>query len=183
MFPIRPFPAMFLRQRTERVVIVTDLHIGWEGALRSDGIHIPSQTVRARERMFQLLKMTRPTRVIFLGDVKHTVAKAEFEEWQEIPDFFTSFLQRGLKVQVILGNHDGNLTPLLPEDIEVLSPRGIVLWDKIGLFHGHTWPAPELLRCKTLIMGHLHPIISFRDPMGYYISRKVWVKAQSFSSF
>jgi metallophosphoesterase superfamily enzyme len=34
-----------------------------------------------------------------------------------------------------------------------------------------------LLKCKTLIMGHLHPVVVFRDPAGFKITRQVWVKA------
>jgi metallophosphoesterase superfamily enzyme len=34
-----------------------------------------------------------------------------------------------------------------------------------------------LLQCKTLIMGHLHPVVVFRDPAGFKITRQVWVKA------
>jgi metallophosphoesterase superfamily enzyme len=35
-----------------------------------------------------------------------------------------------------------------------------------------------LLKCKTLIMGHLHPVVVFRDPAGFKITRHVWVKAK-----
>jgi len=47
----------------------------------------------------------------------------------------------------------------------------------VGLFHGHTWPAPELLGCRSLIMGHVHPTVAFRDPIGFRVTRQAWVKA------
>jgi metallophosphoesterase superfamily enzyme len=50
--------------------------------------------------------------------------------------------------------------------------------DDVGLFHGHKWPSPMLLKCKTLIMGHLHPVVVFRDPAGFKIARPVWVTAR-----
>jgi metallophosphoesterase superfamily enzyme len=46
----------------------------------------------------------------------------------------------------------------------------------VGLFHGHKWPSPALLQCKTLVMGHLHPVVVFRDAAGFKISRQVWMK-------
>ena len=33
-------------------------------------------------------------------------------------------------------------------------------------------------KCKTFIMGHLHPVVVFRDPAGFKITRQVWVKAK-----
>jgi len=176
--PIRPFPALLLQKGSERVLVVSDLHIGWELALTEKGIHVPSQTSKMLDKMLQLIKAQRPTSLIFLGDIKHTIATAEWGEWRDVPDFFEAIGGIVQDIRVILGNHDGNLAPLLPENVEILSSTGIILWGDTGLFHGHTWPAPELLGCRNLIMGHVHPIVAFRDPMGFRISRQVWVKAR-----
>jgi metallophosphoesterase superfamily enzyme len=64
---------------------------------------------------------------------------------------------------------------MLPENIEMLPATGTIVGD-VGLFHGHKWPSPALLQCKTLIMGHLHPVVVFRDPAGFKITRQVWMK-------
>ena len=40
------------------------------------------------------------------------------------------------------------------------------------------WPSPALLACKTLVMGHIHPVVVFRDPTGFKINRQVWMKAK-----
>ena len=176
--PIRPFPALLLRRGSKRVMVIVDLHIGWEAALAERGIHIPSQTPKILEKIIQLIKNHKPTTLIVLGDVKHTIAKAEMEEWRDIPDFFEKIGEMVQEVQVIPGNHDGNLAPLLPESVEIFPSNGVVLFGDTGLFHGHTWPAPELLECQNLIIGHVHPIIVVRDPLGFRISRPVWVKAR-----
>jgi uncharacterized protein len=65
---------------------------------------------------------------------------------------------------------------LLQESIQLLPATGTVIGD-IGVFHGHKWPSPVLLGCKTLVMGHLHPVVVFRDPAGFKITRQVWMKA------
>ena len=78
---------------------------------------------------------------------------------------------------VVRGNHDANLEPLLPENVEFLPATGTVIGD-VGVFHGHKWPSPALLGCKTLVMGHLHPVVVFRDPTGCKIMRQVWMKAK-----
>ncbi|MDQ7032793.1 MAG: hypothetical protein Q9M37_08810, partial [Desulfonauticus sp.] len=40
----------------------------------------------------------------------------------------------------------------------------------------HRWPSLTLLKCKTWVMGHVHPVIVFRDPAGFKITRQVWIK-------
>jgi len=174
--PIQPYPALLLRRKSERVLVVADLHIGWEAPLTEKGVHVPSQTPKILDRLLQLIKTCKPTRLIFLGDVKHAIAKVEMEEWRDIPDFFEALKKKVSDIQVVPGNHDGNLEPLLPETVNILPSTGVV-FGNVGLFHGHAWPAPELLGCRSLITGHVHPMVAFRDPMGFRISRQVWVKA------
>jgi putative SbcD/Mre11-related phosphoesterase len=174
--PIQPYPALLLRRKSERVLVVADLHIGWEAPLTEKGVHVPSQTPKILDRILQLIKTCKPTRLIFLGDVKHAIAKVEMEEWRDIPDFFEALEKKVSDIQVVPGNHDGNLEPLLPETVKILPSTGVV-FGNVGLFHGHAWPAPELLGCHSLVTGHVHPMVAFRDPMGFRISRQVWVKA------
>ena len=173
--PIRPHPALLLRRNGERVLVVADLHIGWEVTLAQKGAHVPSQTPKILDKMLQLIELCKPKALIFLGDVKHAIARVEMEEWRDIPNFFDVLGRKVSDIQVVPGNHDGNLEPLLPETVKILPSTGVVLGN-VGLFHGHTWPAPELLGCRSLIMGHAHPMVSFRDPMGFQITRQVWVK-------
>jgi len=177
LLPVRPFPALLLRKRSKRVLVVADLHIGWEVTLAEQGVHVPSQTPKILDRTVQLIKSCKPTSIVFLGDVKHTVTGVEMEEWRDIPDFFENLGKTMPDIQVMPGNHDGNLEALLPEFVRILPSTGVVLWD-IGLFHGHAWPAPELLGCRCLITGHVHPMVVFRDLMGFRITRPVWVKAR-----
>ncbi|UCC33608.1 MAG: metallophosphoesterase [Candidatus Bathyarchaeota archaeon] len=175
--PIRSFPAILLQEKAKRVLVVADLHIGWETALIEKGIHVPSQTPKILTKMLRLIKLVRPTNLIFLGDVKHAVSKVKMKEWQDIPSLFETLYKKVPNIQVIPGNHDGNLEALLPQDVEILSAKGTALGE-VGLFHGHAWPAPELLQCRTLITGHIHPMVAFRDPLGFRISRQVWVRAR-----
>ena len=177
MKPIRPYPALLLQEESKRILVVADLHIGWEAALADKGIHVPSQTPKILTKMLRLIKSHRPTSLVFLGDVKHAVARIKMEEWRDIPNFFETLGEKVPDIQVIPGNHDGNLAPLLPADVEIAPTKGVVIGD-VGLFHGHAWPAPELLECRTLIIGHVHPMVVFRDPLGFRITRQVWVKTR-----
>jgi putative SbcD/Mre11-related phosphoesterase len=158
------------------VIVVADLHIGWEMALSREGIHVPTQTPKLLKKLVDLLLACKPEKLLILGDVKHTVATAETVEWRDVPDFFKALEKEVEEILVIRGNHDGNLDPLLPENVKVLPASGLAIGD-VGFFHGHQWPTPALLGCKTLVMGHVHPVVVFRDPAGFRVTRQIWVKA------
>ncbi len=173
---LTPYAAFLIRKQSEKILVISDLHIGWEVALAEEGVHVPSQTLRLIEKLKHLATLEKPDLLIVLGDIKHTVAKIELEEWRDVPLFFEEACKIFPRVQVIPGNHDGNLEALVPEGVEILSPRGTVIGDT-GLFHGHTWPDAEMLGCSTLVIGHVHPVVVFKDPMGFRITRQVWVRA------
>ena len=175
--PIGSEPALLLQRGSERVVVIGDLHIGWEVALGQQGIHVPSQTSKMLQRLTTIIEQKHPSRLILLGDVKHSVTGVELEEWRDVPEFFEKLVKMVPSVQVIVGNHDGNLEPLTPSKVELLAPSGIALWGKFGLLHGHAWPSPELLGCETLILGHLHPAVTLRDALGYRLTKPAWVTA------
>jgi len=174
--PLPPHPAALIKTQKTRTMVVADLHIGWEMSLSQKGIHVPTQMPKLLNKLTNLISTYKPEKLLILGDVKHTVATAEIGEWHDIPDFFDELKKQIQETIVIRGNHDGNLEPLLPEKIEILPATGTTLGE-VGFFHGHRWPSPTLLKCKTLIMGHVHPIVAFRDPAGFRITRQVWVKA------
>ena len=174
--PLFPHPAALLKTQRTRTMIIADLHIGWEIALAEKGIHVPTQTPKLLKKLMALITDYQPQKLLVLGDVKHTVATAQMSEWHDIPDFFNELKKQVQEIFVIRGNHDGNLEPLLPEAVKIQPATGITVGE-IGFFHGHQWPSPTLLGCKTLVMGHVHPMVAFRDPAGFRISRQVWVKA------
>ncbi|MCS7114318.1 MAG: metallophosphoesterase [Nitrososphaerota archaeon] len=175
--PLMPHPAALIGTKGAKTLVVTDLHIGWEIALSEKGIHVPTQAPKLLQKLKTLIDANKPDKLLILGDVKHTVATAEIGEWQDIPDFLNTVKTIVKEVVIIRGNHDGNLEPLLPEDIKILPSTGTIIGD-VGLFHGHRWPPPYMLKCKTLVMGHVHPVITLRDPAGFKITRQVWVKAK-----
>jgi len=171
-----PSPAALIKAGKTKTLVVADPHLGWEMALQAKGIHVPSQTPKLLKKLVALLSKYKPDTLLILGDVKYTVVKIEAGEWRDIPGFFTELKRHVSDIAIARGNHDANLEPLLPENIKLLPASGTVIGD-VGLFHGHKWPSPALLKCKTLVMGHLHPMVVFHDPAGFKITRQVWVKA------
>ncbi|MGD6809693.1 MAG: metallophosphoesterase [Candidatus Bathyarchaeia archaeon] len=171
-----PHPAALIKTQKTKTLLISDPHIGWENELQKKGIHVPSQTIKLFDKLANLITQHQPDRLIVLGDVKYTVMKTEPGEWHDIPEFFGKLSNLVKDIAIVRGNHDANLEPLLPENVKMFPATGTVVGD-VGVFHGHKWPSPELLKCKTLVMGHLHPVVVFRDPAGFKITRQVWMRA------
>jgi putative SbcD/Mre11-related phosphoesterase len=178
--PIPPYPALLFKERKERVVIVADIHIGWEIGLASKGIYIPSQTKRILTTLSHVVEAAKPTRLILLGDVKQAVPRISMEEWKNVPEFLEAVQKMVKDVTIVPGNHDGDIEPLTPRSIPIASSDGIVLGRKasVAVFHGHAWPKPEAFAAEVLVMSHIHPVVRFRDRMGLWTVKQVWARGR-----
>ena len=174
---LTPWPALLL-EGDERVLLVADLHIGFEYELAKMGISIPYQSDRLLEELLTIVRECRPQRLVILGDLKHGISITSFQERREIPRLFEALNGEVERVEVVRGNHDGGLQHLVPPDVKVHPSKGILLGKrfKVGAFHGHAWPSPKLMGADLLVMGHNHPIVLLRTPLGIRLSRRVWVK-------
>ena len=115
---------------------------------------MPSQTPKLLNKLIAIIVKFKPDQLVILGDIKYTIVSSEWGEWRDVPDFFAKLQSYVGNISVVRGNHDGNIEPLLPENVKLLPATGEVIGD-VGVFHGHKWPSPVLLGCKTLVMGHL----------------------------
>jgi len=167
---VQDTPALLLG----KILIIGDIHIGVEREYRDSGLYIPSQTGKILENVKNLVEKTRAKKIIILGDVKHNIPGTSSQEERDIPVFLEK-LSEYAEVEVIPGNHDGDLKRILPEKIKLHPSKGIGL-DDIYLIHGHTWPEKEFLKAKILIMAHIHFHIEFKDKLRYRWTEPVWVK-------
>lgn len=176
--PYIPWPALQIRDG-EKVMVIGDLHLGYEFELTDLGINLPSQTEKIKENLVRLLKKAKVDKLIILGDFKHSIPKISLQEWKDIPDFLGEIEKIVPLILIVPGNHDGGLTSLISSsNIKIVSGRGILIGEKekVGLFHGHAWPSSKLFEAKTWIIGHNHPTIQFKSFFGFKISRPVWIK-------
>jgi len=147
-------------------LVISDLHLGMEQELFRRGIRIGDFTDYLIDKTLLLLRETRCKNLIILGDIKENVVSLE----GEVRRYFDSVLPHA-SVTVCKGNHDGNIERI--SGISVAPPEGIMLHG-IGMLHGHAWPAPELMECRTILMGHNHPQLTFFDG-GKKEPHPVWV--------
>ncbi len=173
--------VLLLKTRKAKILVVPDLHLGFEKELAEKGIAIPSQTEKIFSRIRKLIDALRPDRLIFLGDIKHGTVLIQPNEWREIPKFFERLLKLVERIDVIPGNHDGDIDKLLPDKVELATVRGLTVEDgrkRVSLIHGHAWPGPETFAADGLIMGHYHFTIRLTDSTGLRSFEPVWVMAK-----
>ena len=177
--PVYGTPALAIDIGRERVLVVADLHLGIETELASGGVGLPSQMPRIKERLIDLVQQQKPDRLLFLGDIKHNVPIATWQEWRELPEFFAD-IAKLVRVEIVPGNHDGDIEGMVPSNVTIHNSKGLVLGKRrrVGFIHGHTWPRPEVLKVDTLIVAHNHPAVEFRDELGARTVEPVWLKCK-----
>jgi len=159
----------------EKTLVIADIHLGVEYEYYKSGINIPSQTSAMLKKIKKLIDKNKAKRLIVIGDIKHKVPGTTFQEEREIPSFFET-LSEIVLVEIIPGNHDGGLSKILP-NIKI-HPSSGYLFNNVYLTHGHTWPKPDFLNAKYLVISHNHPLIEFKDEFGYRWLEKVWIRSE-----
>lgn len=170
--PVPGIPAL----RADEYLIITDLHIGLESHLRKKGFHIVSHT----DDMFDSIMEATDnicSRIVIIGDIKDSVPGSTKQEYKEIPLFFERLLEQFDSIDVVRGNHDTNLEEFLPGRVNIRPASGLKIMD-VGLIHGHTWPSKDVMSADTLVMGHTHPSVMFRDGVGKQTSEPCWVRGK-----
>ncbi len=171
--PLLNEPALVVENKIKALVLA-DIHLGIEWELYQSGISIPSQIKKRMERIRNYIDKVKPDRIVLLGDIKHNVPGTSWQERQEVPCFLKE-LASFAPVDIVPGNHDGDIENLIPENVTVHGMRGFV-FDGTGYFHGHTWPDVTLLSASNLVMSHNHPAIRFTDTLGHGVSEPVWIR-------
>ncbi len=169
-------PALVLEGQ-KRHLVVTDLHIGFEGNLAKNKIFVGKNTTlnESIEKISSIIESQKPDEVILLGDIKSGINQILKNEWNEIPEFLKRISEK-TEVMLVPGNHDANISRLVPEGVTLISSIGLVLEDVL-LTHGHTMPSENFGHVNKIIMGHLHPV--FFDEDSILNGQRVWVSIKT----
>lgn len=174
--PIPGEPALVL-QGEKRHLVMTDLHVGFESDLAQNKIFVGKNTTinESIEKIVSLLDKERPDSLVLLGDIKSGINRISKSEWDEIPKLLTT-LSKKTEVIIIPGNHDANITQLVPDEVTLISSLGMILEDTL-LTHGHTMPTENYSQVSKIIMGHVHPV--FFDEDSILNGQRVWVSIRT----
>ena len=173
--------AIVFSSAGDSTLLISDLHLGLEKEMAKKGFRLPAYSVKMVERVKDMAEKYGTNRLAVLGDVKHTVGKVEDIDWGVVPWFFDTMLDLFEAVEVVPGNHDGNIKTVLPQRVTLHASQGTVLGsgrDRIGVAHGHAWPSVEAIATRNLVIGHSHFTYEMRDPLGSRTREAVWVRAE-----
>ncbi|MEM2967417.1 MAG: metallophosphoesterase [Candidatus Caldarchaeum sp.] len=153
-------PALLV-EKPKRAVVVADLHLGFEMDLRLRGVRIPSHSGRLLEELKEVVKKTKAEQVIVAGDLKHNILGPSELESKVLPQFLEELNKLVERVMIIPGNHDGRLAQALKGLAEILPTRGMYIpEERLAITHGHVKPDDKLVDAETLLVGHLHPVLT-----------------------
>jgi len=146
----------------ERVLVIADLHIGYEEDLNKQGIMITRNQFKDTTGLLnKILKQVNPKTIVINGDLKHEFGDISSQEWRETTEILQLLLNQA-KVILIKGNHDTILGPIAKK-------KGLEIVDSyytgdVCILHGDKMLENEKTKnAKILIIGHEHPAISLRE--------------------
>jgi len=151
--------ALYLEQ--EKVLILSDLHIGYEEYLNKQGVLVPRfQLEDLTKKINNILDRIDASKIVINGDLKHEFGTISKQEWQDTIKILDLF--NGKEVILIKGNHDTILGPIAEKkNIEIKDHYKI---NDIYICHGDKIPDDEdFKKSKIVIIGHEHPAVSFRE--------------------
>ena len=96
-------------------------------------------------------------------------------EWDEVPLFFKKMNDK-VDTVLIPGNHDANISKLVPDETTLVSPNGMVI-ENVLLTHGHTMPTENYSHVDKIIMGHIHPV--FFQENSVLNGQRVWISMKT----
>lgn len=150
--------------KKSNTLIIGDIHIGQQEALKKTGIMIPLYQYEELEKeLIQTITKARPKKIVMNGDIKHHFGTISIKEWDQI----LKFLRIALKyadITIIKGNHDKIIAPIAKKLDIPLNSHYFDIEEQIYVCHGDEIPNnKEYEEAKTLIIGHEHPAITLRD--------------------
>jgi putative SbcD/Mre11-related phosphoesterase len=172
--PVTNHPALFIKK--EKTLILADLHIGIEKQLNELGVNAYSQTNLMMDQLVSLCKKHNPKKIFILGDIKHNIPLSTFKEKKDVKDFLDNLLSF-CEINIIPGNHDGNIRKMTPKEVFIHPSNGFI-FKNIGLVHGHRWPSSEVMLSRYILIAHTHPTIMLEDRLGYKSFKPCWLKGE-----
>jgi putative SbcD/Mre11-related phosphoesterase len=163
--------CLFWKQK--KILIVGDLHLGYEAYLNERGWTFPKtqvdETIRILKRIFE--KTGKLKEVILLGDVKHYFAgvlNMEFRDVYKVVEFIKKNLDKEGKIIIVKGNHDNILDPVI-KNYDYVELKDSYVVSDVLFFHGDKESfkreSNNLSRkeCRLVVTGHFHPAVNINQ--------------------
>jgi DNA ligase-associated metallophosphoesterase len=154
-FLLSPQRCLFWEE--ERILILSDLHLGKTGHFRKHGIAVPQQVfIEDLQRLVEQIIYYKPRKIIAVGDLFHSEANKEldlFVKWRnDFPE---------LEFILVKGNHD-----ILQDDwyskAHIQVKEGIYTINNFSFVHDPVEAPEETLESDFIFSGHLHPGVNIQ---------------------
>jgi DNA ligase-associated metallophosphoesterase len=145
------FPQKAVYWKSQEALLLSDLHLGKINHFRRAGIPVPAKANDHNLELFiDLISLSKPKRIICLGDLFHSHYNAEWEVFGEVVKHFSS-----ISFELVQGNHD------IMGSYQYIR-KGIAVHDtlKIGKFLLTHHPLEDIPNGAYNIAGHVHPGVS-----------------------
>jgi uncharacterized protein len=148
--------ALYLKK--QKILVIADLHIGFEEMLNKQGILIPRHQLKdIIDRLDKIFLKCKPKMIVINGDLKHEFGTISEQEWRDSLKII-DYLARKAKIVLVKGNHDTILGPISKK-------RNIELTEKLEIgdcciIHGDSIIETKK---KTIIIGHEHPAVMLKE--------------------
>ncbi len=166
----------------EKLLIISDLHVGKGAHFRKSGLSIPSLIGQADISCLQnLLGQLKPQKVLFLGDLFHSEPN---DETRAFGNWLTDY--SAITFLLVPGNHDVWSLSELPASLQLMPSRFL-----IGSFlFSHEPILPQEVPSDVFcFFGHLHPGIRLKGKakqqmiLPCFHFSKQWAVLPAFSHF
>lgn len=173
---LKMFPQKALFWQKHKILFLADLHLGKINHFRKSGIAVPSKANDHNLEVFMdVVNLTKPLRIICLGDLFHSHYNPEWEVFGEVVRHYSA-----ISFELVLGNHD-----IMSE--RQYERKGIAVCDDltIGSFLFTHHPLDSIPENLYNMSGHIHPGIHLRGkgrqsvtlPCFYFGARQAYLPA------
>jgi len=152
------------------VLVFSDFHLGYEDRLVNKGMLLNIQfkeTMKNLDMIFRGLFLNGKIvkKIIILGDLKHDFGVVGEAEWREAHKLLDYLIKKVGQKNLILikGNHDNYLIGVAKK--KRIGLEKYFVYKDILFIHGHQKYKKIMQsdKIKYLVMGHIHPAITFKD--------------------
>jgi DNA ligase-associated metallophosphoesterase len=144
---LHPLAAAFWEETS--TLLLADLHLGKVSHFRKNGAAVPDAAASANlDRLIALMLEFKPLRVLFLGDLFHSVYNPEWEAFEGLLALFPD-----TRFDLVQGNHDILPAAFFQRANIHLHPQVL----ESGPFIFSHEPLPDGASASYNIGGHIHP--------------------------
>lgn len=159
------WPALY--DPKEKMLIVSDLHLGLESLMAEAGMFMPKfQLKEIKSALLDMLEKKDVESLLVCGDIKHEFSETSYGERKEVEELIDFVLDHVENIFLVKGNHDNYLIYTVKSYPEV-ELENIFVFDDVCFVHGHE--KHERIRgldIEYLIIGHEHPALTLTDEIG-----------------